>query len=261
MEKQQALPKSFMQIMGGIFLVTLTVALFLNLISGRWYQSIKAEITSQPYARTITVDGEGKITMTPDTALVDLSVVAQGKTVKAVTEEGNKKMTAVIAAIKNLNVDAKNITTTQYNLYPQYDYQNYNAPKITGYELNQSITVKLKGVDQLDKVDDVLDAGLTAGANSVGQLNFEVDDMAAVKKQAREKAFDVAKSKAKEMANAAGVKLGRVVTFSEGYNYQPPMYANYKMYATEAMPMTASASIETGSKDFSMNVSVTYEIE
>ncbi|MFA7685291.1 MAG: SIMPL domain-containing protein [Candidatus Gracilibacteria bacterium] len=263
MEKQQSFPKSFLQVMVGIFLVTLTVALFLNLISGRWYQSIKAEVTSQPYARTITVDGEGKITATPDTAIIDLSVVSQGKTVKAVTEDGNKKMTAVIAAVKNLKVDAKDITTTQFSLYPQYDYQDYSSPRITGYELNQSITVKLKGVDQLDKVDDVIDAGLTAGANRVGQLTFDVDDMAAVKKQSRQKAFDAAKLKAKEMADAAGVNLGRVVTFSEGYTYQPQMYANYKMdyAAEEAMPITAATPIQPGSKDFSMNVSVTYEIE
>lgn len=252
-------PKSFLQVIAAIFLGVLSIALVMNLITGHWYQNIKAEITSQPYARTITVDGEGKITATPDIGIVSLSVVTQGTNVKTITTEGNTKMNQVIDSVKNLGVDAKDITTSQYNLYPQYDYSNLRLPRITGYEFNQSVTVKIR---DLGKINDVLDVGIKSGSNQVGQLSFDIDDPSAVKKQAREKAFTAAKNKAKEMADAAGVKLGRVVTFSEGYNYAPPMYANFKMDA--AIPEAAAvggAAVQPGSQEFNMTVSVTYEIE
>jgi uncharacterized protein YggE len=256
---QQPFSKSFMYFMGGIFLTVATVLMVTNYTGGSWFKNIKAEITSQPYARTITVDGEGKITTKPDVGIVELSVVSKGLTVKIATEDGNKKMTAVIEAVKNLGIESKDITSSQYSLYPQYNYENYNAPKITGYSLSQSITVKIR---DLEKVDDVLEAGVAAGSNQIGQLTFDVDDMTKIKKEAREKAFDAAKEKAEEMADAAGVKLGRVVTFSEGYDYMPPIYANYKMeYAMDSAIPEAAPSIEPGSKELNISVSVTYEIE
>jgi len=242
------------------FFVATTITILAGLFgSSAWFENIKAEVTSQPYARTITVSAEGKITAKPDIALVEFAVVSQGSTVKAVTKDGNEKMAKVIDAVKKMGVEDKDITSTQYNLYPTYDYQSYRSPKITGYNLNQEIRVKVR---DLEKVEDILDTGITSGANQVGQLSFDVDDMTKIKKEARQKAFDSAKEKAKEMANAAGVKLGRVVTFNEDSGYNPPIYANYMMKA-EAMSvdMVSSPSIQPGSKELNLSVSVTYEIE
>jgi uncharacterized protein len=245
----------FLMVMAAIFL---GVAAY-SMLDGGWYRNIKAEVTSQPYARTITVSAEGKITTKPDIARISLSVVSQGKTVKVVTQDGNTKMTQVIESVKKLGVESKDITSSQYSLYPQYTYYDRKAPQIDGYSLTQEIQVKVR---DLEKADDILEAGVSAGANQIGQLTFDIDDPAAIKKQAREKAFETAKQKAKEMADAAGVKLGKVVTFSEGDSYYPPVYANYAMKAMDsagaAMP---EASIEPGSKDVNLNVSVTYEIE
>ena len=86
------------------------------------WKEIKVESTNQPYARTITVSADGKVNAAPDIAVIELSVVSQGKTVKEVINDGNKKMTAVIEAVKGKDVDKKDITTSQYSLNPEYIY-------------------------------------------------------------------------------------------------------------------------------------------
>ena len=249
--------KSVVAIAATIFLLAGSAMFIHAVFQPSWYNNIRAEVTSQPYARTITVDAEGKINVKPDIARINLSVVTQGSSVKNITNDGNQKMTAVINAVKALGVDEKDITSTSYNLSPNYDYSGKTA-KITGYTLDQEIQVKVR---KLDKVEDALDAGLKAGANQIGQLSFDIDDTSSVKKQSREQAFNKAKEKAQQMASAAGVKLGRVVTFSEGSSYQPAQY-NFAMNAKSMVQDEAvGASIQAGTKDITVSVSVTYEIE
>lgn len=241
-----------------LLLLALTFCIVFSLFRSPWFENIQAQIINEPYTRTITVSAEGIVNAKPDIAVINLSVVTEGKTVKAVTQDGNAKMTAVINAVKALGVEAKDIASTQYNLYPQYYYPEDRQRQLSGYSLNQNIQIKVR---DLAIVEDVLDQGVLAGANQVGQLSFDIDDPSGIKKEAREKAFDIAKEKAQEMAKAAGVKLGRVVTFSEGSSYQPPVYANYTMDMMEKSAVGASATIEAGSTDININVSVTYEIE
>ncbi len=251
--------KKFLMVVAGLFLAVAGFVMVYKTLQPGWYQNIKAEITSQPYARTITVTADGKVTTKPDIALIDLSVVTQNKTVKSVTQDGNVKMGLVIDAVKKLGIDSKDITSTQYNLYPNYTYPQNASPKIDGYNLTQNIHVKIR---DLNIVDDVLVAGVDAGANQVGQLTFDIDDPSAIKAQARDLAFVTAKEKALQMAKAAGVSLGRVVTFSENEGYQPPIFANYAMKAMDSAGAAVPApTIEPGSQEMTLSISVTYEIE
>ena len=251
--------KKFVMTAAGLFMLAAVTVIVWQITGPSWFKNIKAEITNQPYARTVTVDGEGKVTAKPDIAIINLSVVSQGKTVKQVTLDGNQKMTAVTGEVKKLGVDEKDMVTSSYNLYPEYAYPENQQPQIRGYSLNQGITVKVR---KLDTVDDVLDAGIKAGANQVGQLSFDIDEDSALKNEARDKAFKKAREKADQMASAAGVSIGRVITFSEGYVPPPvPVYRGYDMaYATGAEAVPAP-SIEPGSKELTVTVSVTYEIE
>lgn len=247
---------------GSVFLLAAAGMLLWQITGPSWFKNIKAEVTNQPYARTITVSGDGKISAKPDIANVSLSVVSKGLTVKQVTTDNNTKMNAVIAAVKGLSVEDKDITTSAYNLYPEYDYSTLDKGglnKIIGYNLTQEVTVKVR---DLNKVDDVLDSATKSGANQVGALSFDIDDTGPIKQQARQKAFDAAKKKAQEMAGEAGVGLGRVVTFSEAAApVQYPMY-NFAMEAKSAGATPAPApDIQPGQKELTMSVSVTYEIE
>jgi len=247
---------------GSLFLLAAVCVMVWQMFGSSWFKNIKAEITNQPYARTITVSGEGKISAKPDIARISLSVVSKGATVKVVTTDNNTKMNLVLAAVKGLGIDPKDITTSQYNLYPEYDYGTITRSgtnKIIGYNLTQEVSIKVR---DLQKVDEILDGGIKAGANQVGSLSFEIDDTGPVKKQAREMAFQKAREKAQEMSEQAGVRLGRVVTFSEDAGYYPVPYGNFAMEAKsmgDAVPMMAP--VEPGQKELTMNVSVTYEIE
>lgn len=217
------------------------------------------------------MEGDGKVTVKPDIARISLSVASTGKTVKEVTEANNKSMNAVIAEMKNLGIDAKDIMTSSYNLYPQYDYNTpvyydkpepAKLPEIIGYSLTQSLDLKVR---DLTKTDQVIDVATKSGANQVGSLSFDVDDLAPVKVEARKLAFQKARDKAEQMAAAAGVRLGRVETFSEGFSGGYPMVQYASNYASRDMMMgveeSLAPSIESGSKDVTVNVSVTYEIE
>ncbi len=279
--------KQFVHYAGALFLVTAAALMVWQMVGPSWFKNIRAEITSQPYARTVTVDAEGKVTAKPDIAVVSFSVVTQAKTVADVTKDGNQKMTEVIDALKKIGIEDKDLTTAQYSLNPQYtssdtitsedledvvdaeDLERVKemviatdmASKIVGYQLHQTLQVKIRN---LQETESVIDTAVKTGANEVGQLYFDIDDPSTLKKEAREKAFTTAREKAEDMAKAAGVKLGRVVTFSEGYNYMP--YNNFRMESAMDMAKDASAatpapSIEPGSQEVQLTVSVTYEIE
>ncbi len=252
-----------------LFLV-ITIFVGMQVWGNPWYKNIRAEFTSTPYAKTITVEGEGKITVKPDIAKVSLSVASAGKTVAEVTADNNTKMNAVINQLKLLGIKAADIQTTAYSLYPQYDYGNPVmdrggyvptkpvTPKILGYNLNQTVLVKIR---DLAKADQVLDKGIAAGANEVGSLTFDLDDASNVKKEARTMAFQKAREKAQDMATAAGVSLGNVITFSENTYGGGMPYANFAMKAMDSVVESApSPAIEPGSQEFTINVSVTYEI-
>jgi uncharacterized protein len=259
--------KCFAALTIGLFFLGMSVIAFQQIFGNGWFENIKAEVTSQPYARTITVTGEGKITAKPDLARVSLSVVSTGATVEAVSTDNNQKMAAIAQEIKNLGIKAEDIQTSQYNLYPQYDYNNpiylegdvkTEAPRILGYNLSQSLDVKIR---DLALIDQVLDKGTAAGANQVGALSFEIDDDGALKQDARDEAFKIAREKADKMASAAGVRIGRVVTFSEGFGGPMPVYANFSREMAQDSASAVGAAVEVGSQELAINVSVTYEIE
>ncbi|MCC6643153.1 SIMPL domain-containing protein [Candidatus Peregrinibacteria bacterium] len=266
--------KALLALSASIFLLLSAIWVGMQVFGTPWYKNIRAEFTSAPYNRTITVEGEGKISAKPDLARVSLSVVSTGVSVKEVTDDGNKKMSAVVDAVKGLGVKPEDVQTTAYYLNPQYDYNQpviyddrtgaattapAKEPKIIGYNLVQTIDVKVR---DLTKTEDVIDKSTTLGANQIGSLVFDIDDTSTVKTQAREIAFKKAREKAENMAKAAGVRLGSVITFSEGYSGFPPTYANFAVKAMDAgMAESSAPSMEPGSKELNISVSVTYEIE
>lgn len=223
---------------------------------------------SEAYKKTIYVSAEGKVQAVPDIAKTELSVVSRGNTVAAVTTENTRKMNAVIAALKGMNIEEKDIRSTSYYLAPQYDYtSSINPPRITGYSLEQGVEVKIRKIEQ---AGEIIQKATDTGANQVGQINFTIDDSDALKSQAREEAFRKAKEKAEVLASQAGVRLGKIVTFSEySDGYMPyPADTYYREAAMSAdggpkmgggMP-APSPTLQPGSQEVIAGVSVTYEI-
>jgi hypothetical protein len=206
---------------------------------------------------TIAISGQGKITSIPDIASVEVGLLTEKSDVKSAQKENTEKMNRLIANLKSLGVESKDIQTSYYNIYPQYDWPN-GKQVLRGYQVNQGVSVKIRN---LVKIGDVLAAAGENGANQVSGLSFNIDDPEALRQEARIKALDNAKEKAEALAKVAGVKLGKIVSFSE-YS-EAPSYA-YKsvdglgMGGGGEMP---APSVEQGSMDVIVNVTVSYEIK
>lgn len=231
------------------------------LLLGGLFLAVKSYVTLYPRPlpleqATVTVTGEGEAVGIPDIATITFSVIEQADAVADVTSAANATMENVVSVLKGAGIADEDIKTTGYNLYPRYDYTKVSRGQIVGYELTQSVTVKVR---ELDTIGQVIDAVTTAGINDVSSPVFEIDEPDAVKTEARAEAFEKAKAKAESLADAAGVNLGNIVTFSESDGGGiSPYYKSYD-YALEADEV-AEAVIEPGSQEFTVSVSVTYAL-
>jgi uncharacterized protein YggE len=219
-----------------------------------------------PDDRFITVSAEGKTVVAPDIARASFSVVTEGADPEAIQEENNEKVNDAVAFVKSLGIGEKDIKTSNYSIYPRYDYSSSllkpdGEPRIIGYRMTQTISLTIR---DLESVSEVL-AGLPSrGINQVSGISFDIDDPDAYLNEAREEAFDKAREKAEAMARANGARIKRVITFSEGGGYPIPYYARSEL-ALDAGVGGATAAptpppIEPGSEDVTVTVSVTYEI-
>jgi uncharacterized protein YggE len=206
---------------------------------------------------TITVSGEGKVVGIPDIANIDLGTTVERATVGAAQAENTKTMNALIDEIKKLGVDQKDIQTTSYNVFPQYDY-NDGKQRLRGYSVSQNVHVKIR---DLEKVGDIVGKAGSLGANQIGGISFSVDDPEALKAEARVKALENAKDKAEALAEIAGVKLRRVVSFSESFGGTPQPYYYARDAAAGAEAQSAAPTLEAGSSEINATVNITYEIQ
>lgn len=205
---------------------------------------------------TFTVSGEGKVSIHPDMALVNLGVQAQGATVKSVQQELNTRINAVSDAIKKRGMAKEDLQTTNYSVNPTYDYRD-GKQKITGYSANAMLIVKVKN---LDRVNDVIDDATANGANQVGGLTFDVSDKTKAQNEAREKAVKDAKEKAESAAHTTGFQLGKIVNYSESFGGQPRPIP-YLMKAEVASADSAPTQVEPGTNEIVVQVSLSYDIQ
>lgn len=208
---------------------------------------------------TVSFSGEGKVVAKPDIAKINLSIVTDALTSKSAQDDNSKKSKAVTDYLKKQDIGDKDIKTTGYNIYPQYKYPQYGGqPIITGYQVNQSMEVKIRN---LDKVSDILDGIVAAGTNQVNSLSFEIDDPESLKADARKKAIEDAKSKAKELEDELGIDLGKIVNFSENTSGYPiPIYMKAEIDGQDRIGGNGP-SVPTGENEIVVNVSLTYQIK
>lgn len=222
--------------------------------------------------RQLAVAGEGKTTVKPDIAVFTAGVVAQAAKVKDAQAENTKKSNAIIDFLKKSGVDEKDIKTIEYNIYPQYSSSyplpcvfpgpcpmtTVRPPEIVSYQVRQTVQIKVR---DLGKVDDLLSGVVSAGANEVGSITFKVDDPEVVRAAARKKAIDNAMAKAQTLANDLGVRLKKIVSYSD--DSVPPYPPPYAMSGLEmGMAMASSApspQVQPGEQEIIANVTIVYE--
>jgi len=241
-----------------IFLFVLTIYVFVGIQNkvkeGRY---IGQEIESK---NTITVSGSGEVYTKPDLAFTTFSVITEKKQVAEAIGKNTEKMNAIIGSIEEQGVEKKDLKTTDFRVYPRYEWQEktrfYPSGKrvLVGYEIRQSLEVKIR---DMEEIGVIIQKATDSGANQVGDLRFTVDDEDEIKKQARGQAIDEAKEKAKELASQLGVKLVRIVSFNEG-GIAPRYYAFEEAIGMEGEDK--APQIEVGENKIEVNVSITYEI-
>lgn len=205
--------------------------------------------------RTILVTADAKVTATPDIAVTTLGAVSEGKTVAEAQEKNTKIMNSLLEKLKGLGIAAEDLRTLNYNIYPRYNYTDDKGQELTGYEVNQSVQVKIRDVS---KANEVFAVAGEVGANNVGGLQFIIDDKNVYLAEARQKAMDQVQEKARILSQTLGVRLGEVISYNEYESGDgSPMY--YK-YAEQGMGGGASPDIEAGSMEVNMTVNVTFEV-
>ncbi len=204
------------------------------------------------------VSGTGKASAVPDTAMASFGVSKTAPTVEAAQTQVNTIANKITADLKTLGIPAKDIQTTNYTVSPNYEYTN-GQQTTNGYVVSENVEVKIKPVDKANKAIDIATA---AGANQVGGITFVLNDIAKEKlqKDATQEAIKNAKTQAQMLADAAGIKLGRIADIQTGQS--APLLMN--KYATmdarggvaESIPPT---QLNPGENEVNVTVTLGYE--
>ena len=239
--------------------VFILVAVLIIVVAISYLGQMMYQFSSLPqnYPQEITITGEGKVFVKPDIALVSLGVKTEAKKSVDAVNKNNEKMNAIIIAVKDLGVDEKDIKTSAYNLYPVYDYTEAGRVFI-GYSLSQQISVKIR---DFNKISDILDKATLEGANTIGDLQFTVDDLEKARADAREKAIEQAKAKAFVLAGQAGLRLVKLINISEGYASSPqPMYG-MEGGINALKEVSVAPDIQPGQSEINTTVYLTYRVK
>ena len=246
------------EFLAGLLAVFLLVSIFIKI------PEIRSVFQSSLPANTISMSAEGKISAVPDLATINMGVVTTALSASKAQSDNAAKVNAVIDFVKGQGIDKSDIATTQLNVSPQYDYAK-GTNTITGYQARQTISVKVRGVDQSTQVlGSIIDGANAAGANEIDGVDLSFNDPDNLRQEARKQAIDKAKQQATELADQAGLKLGRVVSIQEGSaGYPTPVpytFAGMAKSADSAVLSTAP-NVEPGNQDITASITVIFEVK
>lgn len=249
-----------------VLLIALLLGVFLFASTIKAFRESRFAGSGLNATNTITVSGTGEVNKSPDTAKVSFSVRAEKKVLKEAQDEVSSKISKIKSELIEKGIEEKYIKTDSYTSYPQYDYNQArcyatycppSTPTLRGYEVSHSITLNIKN---LESVESVLAILATNTVTDMSGPSFGFEDDKAVTREARDIAIADAKGEAEKLAKSLGVKLVRIVSFSEnGGGYPMPMYAKAEMGVAMDMNQT-TPQIPVGEQKVSSNVTIVYEI-
>jgi hypothetical protein len=237
-------------ILAGLILFFTMIRVTLGVVSD--FKKTQMIERPEPIRHTMTISGKGKIMAGPDIAVLNLGLRTKGDTVIEAQTKNNKVFNELVGEIKKLGIEQKDIQTEQYRINSIYDWEKPER-EVVGYEAVQSVKVKVR---EIDKVNKVLKVAGEKGATEVSGPSFTIDDARELEKQARLKAFENAKDKAKSIAHKANKVLGDIITFNESSITPSPVYASKEGYGRGG----DSPQIEKGRLEVSATVTITFEM-
>jgi len=201
----------------------------------------------------LSISASGSSEAVPDMATLSLGVATEGQTAQAAVAENARRMNALIQALRRAGIAERDIQTTNVSVYPQQQYRDGQAPLITGYQANNSVSARIRNIDHVGRV---VDAAVAAGGNTVNGVSFSHEDPEAQMDIARRDAIAEARRRAELYANALGMSVARIVAVSEGGGYRPPVMP----MAMERMAADAATPVAPGEIETRLEVNVTFEL-
>ncbi len=220
---------------------------------------------------TISVTGKGEVFAKPDVATFTFTVEGKEKDASAAQSKEAETMNAVLAYLKEAGIEEKDVKTEYYNLTPEYEYPQtmctqwgcppQSEPKLIGYQVNQKVSVK---VHKTEKAGEIISKVGEKGALNVSELSFTIDDIEAVKAEAREKAIADAKEQSKTIAKNLGVRIVRMNGFWEDAGGYPVPYGvggGVEMKSADVAQAMVAPQLPTGENTITVHVNLSYEVK
>ena len=206
----------------------------------------------------IWVNGEGKVTVSPDIATLSLGVEAQAATVAEAQSQAAEAMNQVMTALTDNGVEEKDIQTQYFNIEQVTSWDKDTGEEIVaGYRVTNTVTAKIR---EIDKASSIIDAVAAAGGDftRINSIDFSVDDPSPYCDEARQEAMADARAKAEQLAELADVKLGKPTYISEWISYP---VSSREIYYGGAAPVPAATPISPGELELTISVQVAYAID
>ncbi len=247
---------SLKQSLGLGFILIVAVLLITLSFNISNYKINAEEVKKDKKENTLTVEGKGIINAEPDIAYLDLTIKTTDFDVKKSQSDNSEKTKKVIDELTKLKIEKKNIQTTNFNIYEDYDWSNEERV-FKGYVVENTITVKITNID---KVAQVLEKSIASGANLAGRIVFDVEDKENLYNQALKNAMSSAEKKATSIMSTFGAKPSKPYKIQEGYS----SIDNFKtkpdeLYKSKEALSDASGEIQTGSLTIRATVTVEYK--
>jgi uncharacterized protein len=229
-----------------------------------------------PNSALLSLTAEGQSRRTPDLAMFNAGVVTQGRTAAEAMAENNRRMDAVVSALRRAGVAERDIQTAAISLQPRYSNPDLEAqirarqarepyvppaepraPTIIGYEANNNVQVRVRRLADMGRIIDTL---VEAGANQVNGPSFTLDEPSAALDEARAEAIANARQRAEIYARAAGMRVARILAISEGGGYYPVQQVFAVSGESRMAPPAPPPPIAPGELTLGVSVSVQFEL-
>jgi uncharacterized protein len=205
--------------------------------------------------RWISVVASGEASVAPDLAIASFAVSGSGKQLAPTRDDVNKRSSSVMAKLRELGIADGDLNAPDVGIHPEYDYRK--GQKLTGYRVVRQMTAKVR---DLDRLGDVLDGLVAAGANEVQGAQMSAADPSAAEHEALRAAITAANAKAEALAEAGGVTLGGLARVEEELGGPVPM-PRMRMMAAAEMAADASTEVAAGDLTVTRQIRAWFSIE
>ncbi|KEC54637.1 SIMPL domain-containing protein [Bartonella koehlerae] len=206
---------------------------------------------------TITVTATGENQATPDMAIINFAVVTHNKTAQKALADNNKSMNDIVNAFKNNGIQENDLQTSGLSIY-QSNQGKHHEKKNNGngivYHVSNSLTVRIRDLSNAGKI---FDQAMALGVNSVHGITFTNADTKPFYQEARKQAITEAIEKAKTIAEAANLKLGKIIKINEtDDNY----YSRPHLMSKTVNASYTDTAFSSGELNYNVSVTVVFAI-